>query len=85
MRIEEAQKNAREKLMAAGVNEQDIIVKSELIKKGIARDIISEARSGYGTVVIGRRGLSGIEEFFLGSVSQKVLHSLRAISIIIVN
>ncbi|MBW1763701.1 MAG: universal stress protein, partial [Deltaproteobacteria bacterium] len=54
-------------------------------KKGIARDIISEARSGYGTVVIGRRGLSGIEEFFLGSVSQKVLHSLRAISIIIVN
>jgi len=86
LRIEEAQKNAWERLRSAGFKEQDIVVRSELVKKGIARDIISEARSGgYGTVVIGRRGLSGIEECFLGSVSQKVLHSLKSVSIIIVN
>ena len=54
-------------------------------KKGIARDIIDEARNGYDTVVMGKRGLSGIKEFFLGSVSQKVLNGAKDVSVLLVN
>jgi nucleotide-binding universal stress UspA family protein len=54
-------------------------------KKGIARDIINEAHAGYDTVVMGKKGLSGIKEFFLGSVSQKVLHGAEDLSVLLVN
>ncbi len=33
---------------------------------------------------LGRRGLSGLKKFFLGSVSQKVLHAVKDISVLIV-
>ena len=37
--------------------------------------ILTEARQGrYEMIVLGRRGLSPLREFFLGSVSQAVLH-----------
>jgi nucleotide-binding universal stress UspA family protein len=43
-----------------------------------ATGIISAAQAtGPDLVVLGRRGLSGIAELFLGSVSQKVLHQAR--------
>jgi len=54
-------------------------------KKGSARDIIAEAKTGYHAVVMGRRGLSGVAEFFIGSVSQKVLHGTKDLSVILVN
>ena len=54
-------------------------------KKGIARDIVNEAKSGYDTIVMGRRGLSGIKDFFLGSISQKVLNLARDVSIVLVD
>jgi nucleotide-binding universal stress UspA family protein len=39
-------------------------------------EVIMEAQrqGGYGTVVVGRRGLSKAEEFLFGSVSSKVIH-----------
>ncbi|MDA8308106.1 MAG: universal stress protein [Deltaproteobacteria bacterium] len=40
---------------------------------GIARDILKEARKGYDAVVVGRRGISRIEAFLMGSVSAKVV------------
>jgi len=36
-------------------------------------------------VVLGRRGLSAIKEFFLGSVSQKVVSSARDVSVFVVD
>ncbi|GAF89569.1 unnamed protein product, partial [marine sediment metagenome] len=62
-----------------------IAIKMQTKEKGIARDIINEAHSGYDTIVLGRRGLSGIKEFVLGSISQKVLHSARDMSVIVVD
>ncbi|NNL41126.1 MAG: universal stress protein, partial [Desulfobacterales bacterium] len=53
--------------------------------KGVARDIVKEAQSGYNTIVLGRRGQSGIKEFILGSVSQKVFHLVKDISVLVVN
>ncbi|MBW1898246.1 MAG: universal stress protein [Deltaproteobacteria bacterium] len=82
--VEEAQKKAKKILLDAGFNEENITVKSQHKQKGIARDII-EAASGYDIIVMGRRGLSGIQEFLLGSVSHKVLHSVKNISVLIVN
>ncbi|GAH45018.1 unnamed protein product, partial [marine sediment metagenome] len=83
--VNEALQNARELLLKAGFEEKNITIKMQTRKKGIARDIINEAHSGYDNIVLGRRGLSGIKEFVLGSISQKVLHSARDMSVIMVD
>ncbi len=83
--VDEALQKARGLLMKAGFEEKNIDVKVQNKKKGVARDIIDEARSGYDTIVLGRRGLSGIREFILGSVSQKVFNAARDISVMVVD
>jgi nucleotide-binding universal stress UspA family protein len=72
-------------LVANGFGEKQIQVKSGPKKKGIARDIAAEAQLGYDLIVVGRRGMSGIKEFLLGSTSQKILHLAQEVSILIVN
>jgi nucleotide-binding universal stress UspA family protein len=83
--IEAAASRAKDVLMKAGFKKEKIAVKVQAKKKGIARDIVAEAESGYDTIVMGRRGLSGIKEFVMGSVSQKVLHSAKDVNIVIVS
>lgn len=81
--IREAMEKARKKLMDAGFEDKNISLKTEIQKKGVARDIIEEA-ADYDIIVIGRRGLSGIQQFLMGSVSQKVLHGMGDTPIIMV-
>ena len=83
--VKESQEKAKKILIDAGFNAKNIICKLNHRKKGVARDIIEEANSGYDMVVMGRRGLSGIKEFVYGSISQKVLHLAKEVSILIVN
>jgi len=83
--LTEAQCRAKALLVAKGFAESQIQIKSEPKKKGIARDIAAESQSGYDLIVIGRRGLSGLKEFLLGSISQKVLQLVHSTSILIVN
>jgi len=83
--IEAAANRAKDLLLKAGFKKDKITVKVQAKKKGIARDIVAESESGYDTIVMGRRGLSGIKEFVMGSVSQKVLHSIKDVSIVIVS
>ncbi|MEA2082932.1 MAG: universal stress protein [Thermodesulfobacteriota bacterium] len=83
--LKEAANKAKELLVDAGFGKDKITKKVQAKKKGTARDIISESESGYDTIVLGRRGLSGIKEFVLGSVSQKVLHSIKGMTIILVD
>jgi nucleotide-binding universal stress UspA family protein len=83
--IEAAADKAKDLLLRAGFQKEKITIKVQLKKKGIARDIVAEAESGYDTIVMGRRGLSGIKEFVMGSVSQKVLHSVKDASVVIVS
>jgi len=78
-------REAKELLLKAGFEAGNIAVKIEDKKKGVARGIIDEANSGYDLIVLGRRGLSGIKEFLLGSISQKVLQSAKGVSILIVD
>ncbi len=84
-RIDEALQQAKDILVKAGFENDRIHLKIQQKKRGIARDIIEEALCGYAIVVLGRRGLSGVQEFILGSVSQKVIHSVKDISVLIVN
>jgi len=83
--IKAAADRAKDVLMKAGFKKEKIAVKVQAKKKGIARDIVAEAEAGYDTIVMGRRGLSGIKEFVMGSVSQKVLHSVKDANIVIVS
>jgi len=83
--VDEALQKAREILLGAGFDKKNITIKSEIIKSGVARDIVKEAQSGYSAIVLGRRGVSGLKEFILGSVSQKVFNSAKDISVLVVN
>ncbi|MBW1787777.1 MAG: universal stress protein [Deltaproteobacteria bacterium] len=48
--------------------------------------ILEEAeKGGYGTIVMGRRGLSRVAEFFMGRVSSKVLNSAKGPAVWIVS
>lgn len=48
--------------------------------------IFGEAREGgYGTIVVGRRGLSRVEEFFMGRVSSKVLQLAEEMAVWLVH
>ena len=81
--ITEATTRAKNMLLEAGFNEDKITIKVENKTKGVARDILNEAHKGYDLIVMGRRGLSSIKEFFLGSTSHKVFSGAKDISVLI--
>lgn len=83
--INASMQKAKETLQAAGFSPDAIEIKVENKKRGVARDILAEAEKGYDLVVIGRRGISGIKEFFMGSTSSKVLSGVKDISVLVVN
>ena len=83
--VKKALQDAKKILSNAGFEEKNIHTKMLVEKKGAAKAIIKEAKKGYDTVVLGRRGLSGIKEFLLGSVSQKVLNSVPDVSVLLIN
>ena len=80
-----ALKRAKELLVSAGFSEKNVTIKVEIKNKGVARDILAEAEKGYDMIVMGRRGISGLKEFFLGSISQKVFTGAKDISVLITN
>lgn len=83
--IKASLKKARETLQAAGFSPDHIEIKIENKNRGVARDILAEAEKGYDLVVMGRRGISGIKEFFMGSTSYKVFNGAKELSVLIVN
>lgn len=58
-----------------------------------ARGVLSRAgaiiqyslKGGYGTIVVGRRGLSEVEEFSMGRVSNKVIHMAKELAVWVVS
>ena len=83
--VTQALQQSKAILMDAGFEEKNITIKAELKKHGVARDIIKEAQSDYHIIVMGKRGVSGIKDFLLGSISQKVFNLAKDISVLFVN
>lgn len=83
--IEETHKKARETLIRAGFNDENVRTKIQSKKKGIAKGILDEAGAGYDLLVMGRQGVAGVKEFLLGSIPQKILHSAKDVSVLLVD
>lgn len=67
---------ARNMLVQAGIPEAGIYFQIQKKQTGIARDILREIREGgYGTVIIGRRGISRARQMLFGSTSNKIVHN----------
>ncbi len=75
----------KESLEKAGVEPERISSKSILHSTSRAGDILKEAREGtYGTIIMGRRGLSKVREFLMGRVTNKVLSRAQGFAVWIV-
>jgi len=83
--VEAALDKAKEVLLKAGFDEKNITTIARTREKGVVSDIINEAKKGYDTIIVGRKGHSGVKEFILGSVSQKILNVARGVSVILVD
>jgi nucleotide-binding universal stress UspA family protein len=65
----------RRRLQKAGVEAGGISSKYTLQSRSRSGDILEEAKEGdFGTIIMGRRGLSRVHEFPLGRVTTKVLN-----------
>ncbi len=52
----------------------------------VAQEILEVLKAGgFGTVVIGRRGVSKAEEFLFGSISNKIIHSAKDCTVWVVS
>jgi nucleotide-binding universal stress UspA family protein len=66
---------ARNRLLRAGIAPGRVGAKVVKGAGNRAGAIVEEAeQGGYDTIVVGRRGLSKVQEFFMGRVSNKVIH-----------
>jgi nucleotide-binding universal stress UspA family protein len=88
-RAEEAMKTvfnqAQDTLEKAGLKGDQINSKIVTGAASRAQAIVEEAKNqGYGTIVVGRRGLSRVEEFFMGRVSSKVMQLAKEMAVWVV-
>ena len=76
---------ATKKLNSAGFKSKSISTKIIIGKSSRAKAIADEARQyGFGTIVMGRKGRSRVREFFIGRVTNKVIHLARDRSVWII-
>lgn len=71
--IQDFMEKARAILLDAGFPHEAITIRIDDRKIGIARDIAAESRKGYKALVVGRRGLSDLKDFMLGSIAEHLL------------
>ena len=83
-RIQEYMREARQRLVEGGFQSDAITIKMQERKKGIARDIVEEARRGYDAVALGRKGMSEVKGLILGSVATKLLEKVAFVPLFVV-
>jgi len=84
--IEEAFGIARSLLTKAGIPDEAIGVQIREKREGVARDILYEIKDGgYGTIVVGRRGISKAQQFLFGSVSNKIVQNAKDCAVWVVD
>ena len=78
-------KKARAKLIQAGIAENRISVKMVDGSHSAAKDILDEAEeNAIGTVILGRKGYSNVEDYAMGSITKKVLNGAADMTVCIV-
>ena len=76
---------AKEILLKHGLKEDNIDIKIIDGSRSVADDIVKATKGDdFGTIVLGRRGISKVEEFFIGSVTRKVIQHAVGFTIWIV-
>jgi nucleotide-binding universal stress UspA family protein len=82
----EAFDKGKSRLMKSGVESVQITTKIITGAHSRAGAITREAKEGgYGTIVVGRRGLSKVYEFSMGRVANKVIHMAKKQAVWVVN
>ena len=77
---------AKGALIISGFNPDRITTKIVTGVRSRAAAVAQEARDGgYGTIVVGRRGLSRVRDFLMGRVSHKLIHLAKNQAVWIVN
>ena len=72
-------------LVASGLPESRVETRIKPVGRGVALDIIDEARAGdFNTVVVGRRGLSKVKSLLLGSVSSTIVEKAEGLTVWVV-
>ncbi len=82
-KIEQFMEKAQKMLLDAGFPKEAVTVKIKQSEKGIAKDIVEEAKKGYLTVIISRSGEGELPEPFLGSNASKVIQRLHFVPVFI--
>ena len=78
-------KKARSKLLQAGLAENQISMKLVDGSRSAARDILNEAEeNAIGTVILGRKGYSNVEDYSMGSTTKKILDRASDMAVCIV-
>ncbi|MGD2097102.1 MAG: universal stress protein [Desulfobacterales bacterium] len=78
-------KKASEKLIQAGIAENRISVKMVDGSRSAARDILDEAEeNAIGTVILGKKGYSNVEDYAMGSITKNVLNRAADMAVCIV-
>lgn len=83
--MQEYMDTAKEILFRAGFSQNAVVVNIHNRKKGIARDIIQEAKNGYDSVVVGRRGTGSYREIVVGSIATKIIEKLTFLPVLIID
>jgi nucleotide-binding universal stress UspA family protein len=80
--IESSIQDAKQQLANAGFN--PAMIDTQVMKSKISRAVTiakTAENSGFGTIVVGRRGLTVIKEFLMGRVTLKVLHRAHKMAV----
>lgn len=77
---------ATDTLKRLGIAEEQVSTSVRLSQRGVAHDIIHEARQGkYDALLIGRRGIGKLEEMIMGSVSATILEKCHDVPLWIID
>jgi nucleotide-binding universal stress UspA family protein len=77
---------AKGHLVSCGFNVNQITTKIVSGVQSRAGVLVKEAKEGgYGTIVVGRRGLSRVQDFFMGRVSNKVIQLAEGKAVCVVS
>jgi nucleotide-binding universal stress UspA family protein len=78
--------HASKLLQEAGIRPENVTTKVEISQKSVEQDILQEIRAGgYGSVIMGRRGVSKTRQFFFGSISNYIVHHAKDCSVWVVD